>query len=409
MNIFRPVKVSEQYRDRYDEYCARHNLAMFLPMTLGVLLVMVFILVFQLVRLGDRLFEFLYFELYITAIVVSFVLAVVFLLYKRNIFKKHRKVVDTIFILSYLGLALMTTAAESLAAMALSQNIVLTAMMLVISSIIYVSYKTTIAVLLIGNISAVSLVAYMHNSNPSQITSDHVAHAVLNLLFMFVATLFVCVPCYNSRTNMFLQELTLEQVNKSLQGTNKKLELLNKQLEKTSMTDALTGVLNRYAFGKMLELSWDEVKKNGQDIAVLMIDIDFFKQYNDNFGHVAGDACLKSVAQTLVNSVRNGSENVFRYGGEEFVVLMPGTDINGAVLTARRIQKDMQKMAIEHVTNEKVVTLSIGVYSAVPSDEFDVYTLINRADIALYKAKNSGRNQYVIYDSSLDAQTQKHK
>ncbi len=397
MRIFKPSQIKPEQKKTYDEYCSKHNINMFFPMALGVLFVELVILIFQYFRLEDKLFDIFYFYVYITAIVVSGIFAVIYGLYKMGRLKSGQKRADIMFIIAYLTLALMTTLAESLSSNAAPNNIIFTGMMLIIASLVYLDYRATISILIIGNVLAVVIILFPVFMGSIPVSMDEIFGGVLDLVFMFVATMFVCIPCYNNRTNMFLQEQALEHVNSKLQGNNVTLALLNKRLEKNAVTDGLTGVLNRFAFNKVIKMRWDKAREQGEYLGALMIDIDHFKQYNDTYGHIAGDECIKSVAKTIYNGVRNGEENLFRYGGEEFVVLLPDTNMQGALMTAQRITEDIRKLAIPHKTTYGVVTLSIGVYSAVPSDIDDEYSFIDKADRALYVAKDSGRNVYIAY------------
>lgn len=126
-----------------------------------------------------------------------------------------------------------------------------------------------------------------------------------------------------------------------------------------------------------------------------MVDIDRFKLYNDTYGHQAGDECLKEIAEKLEESCKRSMDIVARYGGEEFIILLPDTDLDGARMVAKKINKNIQDMKIEHVKSEhgEIVTVSIGVASDIPKDEKSLEKLIGLADKMLYLAKESGRNR----------------
>jgi len=126
-----------------------------------------------------------------------------------------------------------------------------------------------------------------------------------------------------------------------------------------------------------------------------MIDIDFFKNYNDSFGHLAGDDCLKIIAHTLLASMMRPTDFVARYGGEEFVCVLPGTDLDGAIIMAERLRKSIESLQIEHSSSEIIplVTISLGISQIFPQEESDLKKLIDDADKQLYKAKAEGRNR----------------
>ena len=167
----------------------------------------------------------------------------------------------------------------------------------------------------------------------------------------------------------------------------------NVLLQQQTSIDALTGLVNRRLFDKVLTTELARAERNASPISLLMIDIDHFKRYNDYYGHVAGDECLQAVADVLRRCVRRAGEMVARYGGEEFVLLLPGSDLNHAIEIAQSCLDLLHQQAIEHkgVGPTATLTFSIGVASTTP--EFGVLpgTIINAADAAMYRAKMAGR------------------
>lgn len=168
-----------------------------------------------------------------------------------------------------------------------------------------------------------------------------------------------------------------------------------KALEEMAHVDGLTGLKNRRYFDAMLNLDYLRATTERQPLSVLFIDIDFFKKYNDTYGHIPGDACLKQVADELSRCVHRTRDLVVRYGGEEFVVLLPETPLDGALTIAERIRTAVQDAGIPHQDSSvaDVVTVSIGVASILPSATTTPQMLMTWADAALYKAKQSGRNR----------------
>ena len=168
------------------------------------------------------------------------------------------------------------------------------------------------------------------------------------------------------------------------------------KLEQESRTDALTGVLNRRMLENQMHSDWELYKASLRPIAVLMIDIDFFKVYNDTYGHLQGDVCLKYVANTLVNMTKNCDSMVVRFGGEEFVVMLPGYDAIKAITLADKIRIAVQDMDIPSHDGSPGTTktkISIGVASLIPTNEIKPEDLLHLADEALYRAKKTGRNK----------------
>jgi sigma-B regulation protein RsbU (phosphoserine phosphatase) len=133
---------------------------------------------------------------------------------------------------------------------------------------------------------------------------------------------------------------------------------------------------------------------------LLLFDIDYFKRYNDRYGHQVGDDCLKAIAQALEQTLYRPADLVARYGGEEFVAILPNTDLNGAIIVAEQIRSAIANLEIPHQNSDisDIVTASIGVTSLIPSPKQKSSTLIKQADVALYSAKQKGRNRTVVFD-----------
>lgn len=183
-------------------------------------------------------------------------------------------------------------------------------------------------------------------------------------------------------------------VESELLVTQQQLLSSNRQLEMLAMKDALTGLANRRCFDETLAIEARRAQRDGLSLALLMIDIDYFKLYNDSLGHVAGDACLQKVGKVLEECIRRPSDLVARYGGEEMVVVMPNTDSAGAAVVARRIQDRLSQENIPHQTSPwGRVSVSIGIATATGSELDQLQGLIEAADQALYNAKSAGRNR----------------
>ncbi len=179
----------------------------------------------------------------------------------------------------------------------------------------------------------------------------------------------------------------LEQIN-----TLKRLEA---ELQKQSGQDWLTGLANRRRFDEIIQQEWARARRDETPLGLLMIDIDYFKLYNDSYGHQAGDACLQQVAKTIGGAVHRPGDLPARYGGEEFVAVLPKTDAAGAALVAEKMRDAVEALHLQHV-NSRVsdrVTISVGAAGMVPPEKGDPAVLIAAADQALYQAKREGRNR----------------
>ncbi|WP_342616420.1 diguanylate cyclase [Rhodoferax sp. GW822-FHT02A01] len=179
----------------------------------------------------------------------------------------------------------------------------------------------------------------------------------------------------------------------------RELQDRNALLQQLNSMDPLTGLINRRRLDEVLAIELSRSERSGTPISLLMIDIDHFKKYNDHYGHVAGDECLRAVADVLRRCVRRAGETVARYGGEEFVVLLPGSDLNHAVEIAQTCITLLRQRAIEHKgSGMSTLTFSIGV--ANTSSIFGLLpgTFVNAADAAMYRAKMAGRAGYKVAD-----------
>ena len=187
--------------------------------------------------------------------------------------------------------------------------------------------------------------------------------------------------------NSIILKLKNEELLESLQETNIRLQQQN-------IIDDLTKISNRRHFDEILEKEWLRAKRLRTSLALLMIDIDFFKQYNDTFGHLKGDECLKQIATVLSYNLNRAGDFVARYGGEEFCMLIPETDLDGAITFAEKVHSAIIELKIDNPGSEvsKYLTISIGIAAIVPKHDDSYMDLIYTSDKALYKAKADGRN-----------------
>ena len=182
------------------------------------------------------------------------------------------------------------------------------------------------------------------------------------------------------------------------------LQEANQKLHELVWSDSLTQIANRRYLDDYLQREWHRAAREKISLSLLLCDIDYFKSYNDTYGHLAGDDCLKGVAQAINSTVRRPADLVARYGGEEFAVVLPNTSFEGAVRVAENIQSCLEKLKIYHPASDvsKYLTLSIGIAASIPSHHFSFLTLLADSDRALYAAKLRGRNEYCGYISASD-------
>ncbi|MCW8929596.1 MAG: diguanylate cyclase [Gammaproteobacteria bacterium] len=193
-----------------------------------------------------------------------------------------------------------------------------------------------------------------------------------------------------------LNEITVlsEEFNKM----TKEIRSRERALKHLSIMDGLTQIPNRRKFDEDLKSQYANACRKQQSLSVLMIDIDHFKRFNDTYGHLEGDDCIKKVATAIQNSVYRPTDLVARYGGEEFAVILPDTSVNGAQVVATKIMKEINQLKIPHSdsTVNDHVTISIGGYSAIPCIQEESTSIVSEADKSLYEAKEAGRNQFII-------------
>ena len=185
----------------------------------------------------------------------------------------------------------------------------------------------------------------------------------------------------------------------SRKQTEEALKIANKELFILAHIDGLTKIANRRCFDQSLMEEWARMKREKLPLTLLLSDVDYFKLYNDYYGHQAGDECIIQVAQAIAKNCQRPADLVARYGGEEIAILLPNTDLEGGINITQQIQQEIAKIAIPHkislVSNQ--VTLSIGIATMIPTNETLAEELIAAADQALYRAKAQGRNTYCIY------------
>ncbi|MCF2150880.1 diguanylate cyclase [Desmonostoc muscorum LEGE 12446] len=187
------------------------------------------------------------------------------------------------------------------------------------------------------------------------------------------------------------------QANQLIQA-NHALGVANSQLEKLSKLDGLTKIANRRCFDEFLEREWNRLKQTGNYLSLILLDIDYFKDYNDYYGHLAGDECLIQVARAAQTVLKRPTDLLARYGGEEFIVLLPNTNELGAIKVTKLIHHSIEKLKISHTKKnsfQDFVTVSLGVATQIPTAKSSAQELVDAADKALYKAKEQGRNRWV--------------
>jgi len=203
----------------------------------------------------------------------------------------------------------------------------------------------------------------------------------------------------NSKNLESLVSKRTEELNTAME----KLSIAHDTLKTVSITDALTQVFNRYYFDEHWRIEHKRAYREQTHLSLIMLDIDHFKSVNDNYGHPAGDMCLQQVAQCILKYAARDSDIVCRYGGEEFIIILPGTDELGAIAVAETTRKEISKLELYWEEQAIKITASLGISSLIPNNgqNKNRQFMVNQADQALYQAKNSGRNQVILFDTQV--------
>ncbi len=201
-----------------------------------------------------------------------------------------------------------------------------------------------------------------------------------------------------AHSKSFLTQLQRDDAFRKLRELQAQLEVSNEALQRLSCLDGLTGIANRRRFDEFFGNEWMRAVRRETPLAVILVDIDYFKTYNDNYGHQRGDETLTQVATSLSTVLNRPADLVARYGGEEFVVVLPETTVTGAKLIAESLRQAVEKLDIAHefTSGDARVTVSLGVAGTRPTAERASSRLIEVADQALYEAKRQGRNRVVV-------------
>lgn len=198
------------------------------------------------------------------------------------------------------------------------------------------------------------------------------------------------------------QQMLLEEEIKKREKTELLLIKANQKLAEIARTDGLTGVANRYYFDEILAQEWQRLQREQKSLSLILCDVDYFKKYNDIYGHQKGDQCLVKVANILAQNLKRPADLLARYGGEEFAIILPNTDINGAIKIGEKNINSFEFAKILHENSaiNNYVTVSLGIASIIPNDNFTPHDLIYFADQALYQSKQKGRNCLSIFQST---------
>ena len=228
-------------------------------------------------------------------------------------------------------------------------------------------------------------------------TENRLINTALYLLVIFIVFILLISLYWIKKLSRLSKKLEydVKQRTEELYNTNQLLLQANAELKKISTTDELTEIHNRRYFDSLFQKIWEVSVKERKPLSIIMIDIDNFKIFNDTYGHLVGDRCLKSVAEVIKSVVKREGDLVARFGGEEFIVMLSNTTEKDALVIAESMRVQVERLAIKNEKIDSVITISLGVAVTIPDIYIKPYDLINRADKLLYKGKESGRNKVI--------------
>jgi len=370
-------------------------------------------LILLLIDLSSRsvntIFKFdWYAYMYILMIVVTGCIWILFSYFERNLVQESINVkVVNFTIIAYVTFLVTWGAVISLQDQLLYGNIVAFLINMLLGSLIFYLKQIHIIIpKLIG--SCVLLIGLPYFQPSSDILIGHYVNVIIFIIFSsIIARTNYANYVQNFMSQKLIEEksIQLAQINDNLlleiqsrEHAQKELELANEQLRTISSLDALTGIPNRRKLDESLKEYWAKVVREQLPISVMMIDIDFFKIYNDTNGHLAGDHCLQAVAEVIHKCRREGNDFAARYGGEEFIFIATGMNKEETLGLGEKIRAEIEALRLEHPSSSasSYVTASVGINWLNPTSEDLIREAINRADQAMYQAKREGRNRVIL-------------
>jgi diguanylate cyclase (GGDEF)-like protein len=380
--IFTKTQIPEELREYCDSEKNKLNQTMFgflAPITICGTAIITIIYTYLMFNSGFEIMHSLYVLLDVVYIVFLFFCYSVLKIHKPQHEERFKVVIIIVFLVTMLwGMGLS----------ALDGNVTTYLMTLLLFSIAFLLRVKTVAIILSIMLALLLALFSFLELGDTLLTSNY-----LNIFFGNIIAFFMSRIGYNINVRNFMN--------------TKIIEKQNSELKELVEIDALTGIYNRRFFDQSLERVIKTLSRLNGLLSVMMIDIDFFKKYNDTYGHDEGDTCLKLVANALAGSVCRADDFAARYGGEEFVIVMPNTGEAGAKIVAEKLMKNIEELNIVHEGNDAAsfVTVSIGITSGNASIDSDRFNYIRKADQMLYESKRNGRNKYTfeyLTDTSED-------
>lgn len=388
------VSVSEKYKSEFEISLNSINLTRAKVISITFIIMELIMLIASFIlRKGDILKPpHIYYPIMYSILIIAMILYFfTFLHLEKNILQKGRsiKVIGVMFAITIVSWCVGISLIDQVA-----YGQIIVYVVAIMSAAVVPIFKPVelFIIYLVSEALFITLLPYFQKS------SEIAFWDIVNTIFFLIVSWVISSIRYKNYIEEFNNKKIIQEKTNELNRVNKQLEEANRKLDKLSKTDSLTGILNRLVFDKAMKAEWKRCKECLEPLSLIMIDIDLFKLFNDNYGHQAGDECIKQVAETLAATAKPFSNIVARYGGEEFAIILPGTNKEKALELAEQLRKNVEDLAIPHAYSfvSRFVTISLGVHTLIPSDEASIEKLIRTADNALYQAKKK-RNNVVYY------------
>jgi len=381
------VYVPEQYKEEFEVTVSKINASRAKLTAFSFVVIEILVLSVSLAVKGSVMLkkpELYYFTMYSTLLAFMFLCLMIFIKLGKNV-AANRKIIRAVGIMfTYIAIA-WCAGISLLDQLSSGQVIVYSLTVLAISVAPY--FKPVVFLAMYGSVHTAFLFLLPYFQKSEGLLYSNF---VISTTFVIISWAVSYMRYKKLAEDFNLKRLILEK-NLELEHINKELEMANQKLEKLSQTDSLTGVYNRYMFDRTIKMEWNRCRRNFVPLSLIMIDIDFFKTYNDSHGHIVGDDCIKQVADVLTSFSKRASDIVARYGGDEFALILPYMEKEGALLLAEQIRKSVEEFAICSVNtaSQGFLTISAGVNTVIPTEKMSLENFIEAADSALYKAKES--------------------
>ena len=388
------IKVSEKNLKEFNTYINRINIERGKVTAAALIFIETFLILFFMLTRKQQFFKvpYLYYGIiYMLLLIGMLIYLAVFIRLGKNIPKSQTSIIYTgisfafFILLCHAGLSILDQ---------MSNGQIIVYVVAVISVAVCPIYEPAVLLLIYICVH----IPFILVMSKIQKSSNLLYMNYLNSTSFLIISWVISWMRYRSQVEVFTNRKIIEEKNGELESLNKELTEANKKLKKLSRTDSLTGINNRYMFDRTIKIEWSRCQRNFIPISLLIIDIDNFKAFNDNYGHQAGDYCIHRIAGVIKSCVRRASDTVARYGGEEFAVILPYVEKEDAYKLAEKIRCSVESLNIKHEYSSvsRYVTISIGVNTIIPSDKLLIKDFIKTADKALYKAKDNKRNNTVV-------------